>query len=222
MIWLNLHLLLYTCLFSISPVYSQVQASQEPNHRPVLENEYIRVLNVWLQPGDTTEFHIHSTPSMFLHLTSTDIATQIEGEEWMLDKNVAGKVSYRSFSPDILIHRVTNRDTSLFHVTDMELLSAFDPDPKKPLLPLPFPVIFENEKSIAYRLTMQDMQIATKSRGPMIAQLVSGNDVVYNNLKTKEYLTMSPGQFVYIDPGTSFNFTSEGIGEIDLVAFEVK
>src|SRR5688500_6526108 len=188
MSWFSPHLLLYACLFSVSPIYAQVQASQEPNHRPVLENEYIRVLDVWLQPGDTTEFHIHSTPSLFLHLTTTEIATQMQGEEWVSDKNIAGKVSYRSFSPDILIHRVTNRDTMLFHVTDMELLSAFNPDPKETLQPLPFPVIFENEKSIAYRLTMQDMQLNTKSRGPMIAQLVSGNDVVYNNLKTKEFL----------------------------------
>ena len=222
MTWFNLHFLVYACFCSISSISAQVQASQEPNHRPVLENEYIRVLDVWLQPGDTTEFHIHSTPSLFLHLTSTDIVTQIQDEEWILDRNVAGKASYRSFSPDVLIHRVTNRDTTLFHVTDMELLSAFNPDPKAPIQPLPFPVIIDNEKAIAYRLTMQDMQIATKSRGPMIAQLVSGNDVVYNNLKTKEYMTISPGQFVYIDAGTSFNFSSDAIGEIDLVIFEVK
>lgn len=218
----SLHLLFCACLLSISATSAQVQVSQEPNHRPVLENEYIRVLDVWLQPGDTTEFHIHSTPSLFLHLTSPDIASQIQGEEWVLDKNLAGKVSYRTFSPDILIHRVTNRDTILFHVTDVELLSAFNPDPKVPLAPLLFPLLFDNEKSIAYRLTMQDMQKNIKSRGPMIAQLVSGNDVVYTNLKTKEYLTMSPGQFVYIDPGTTFNFISEGVTEIDLVVFEVK
>jgi hypothetical protein len=218
----SFHLLLYACLFSFSSIFAQVQVSQEPNHRPVLENKFIRVLDVWLQPGDTTEFHIHSTPSLFLHLTTTDIATQTQGEEWVFDKNIAGKALYRSFSPDILIHRVTNRDTTLFHVTDMELLSAFDSDPNTRKLPLPFPVIIENENAIAYRLTIQDMQIATKSRGPMIAQLVSGSDVVYNNLKTKEYMIMSPGQFVYIDPGTSFNFSSEGVGEIDLVVFEVK
>lgn len=218
----SLQLFLYAYLLSISTISAQVQASQEPYHRPVLENEYIRVFDVWLKPGDTTEYHIHSTPSLFLHLTSPDIATQMQGEEWVPDKNLAGKASYRSFSPDILIHRVTNRDSILFHVTDMELISAFNPDSKVPLPPLPFPVLFDNEKSIAYRLTMQEMQKNTTSRGPMIAQLVSGNDVVYNNLKTKEYMTISPGQFVYIDPGTSFYFSSEGVSEIDLVVFEVK
>jgi|SRR5687767_7942878 len=218
----RLHLFCFAYLLSIPSIYAQVQVSQEPNHRPVLENKFIRVLDVKLQPGDTTEFHIHSTPSLFLYLTSPDIATQIQGEEWVNEKNLAGKVSYRSFSPDILIHRVTNRDSILFHVTDMELLSAFNPDLKVPLPPLPFPVIFDNEKFVAYRLTLQDMQNTTTSRGPLVAQLVSGHDVVYNNLKTKEYMTISPGQFVYIDPGTLFNFSSEVIGEIDLVVFEVK
>src|SRR5687768_18084674 len=135
---------IYSCiglLFCSSTIIAQVQVSEEPMHRNVFQNKYIRVLDVWLQPGDTTEFHIHSTPSLFLHLTTTEIATQMQGEEWVSDKNIAGKVSYRSFSPDILIHRVTNRDTMLFHVTDMELLSVFNPDPNKPLQPLPFPVI---------------------------------------------------------------------------------
>ena len=41
-------------------------------------------------------------------------------------------------------------------------------------------------------------------------------------MNTKEFMTMSPGHFVYIDPVTSFYFTSEGVEDIDLVVFEVK
>ena len=64
--FLTVLLLLHTAVLS-----AQVQVSKEPLHKKVLENKYIRLLDVWMQPGDTSLFHIHSTPSVFVHFTTT-------------------------------------------------------------------------------------------------------------------------------------------------------
>jgi len=121
-------------LFSFTVSMAQVQVSKEPRHKNVLENKYIRLLNVWIYPGDTSLLHIHSTPSVFLIFTEANTVSQTKGGKWEKGKNVAGHSWYRSFFQDTLIHRVGNCDTVPFHVTDIELLSSFDIKTEKPII----------------------------------------------------------------------------------------
>ena len=213
--------LLVAMLFSSSILTAQVQVSKEPRHKNALENKYLRLLDVKLPPGDTTLFHIHSTASVFLHFTNTMVGTQIKRQEWEKAKNIAGTASYRSFLNDTLVHRVSNMDTVPFHVTDVELLSPYKPAIK--LQPLPFTLLFENEKVIAYRLTTSvfNKQVI-KNRGPMIAELVIGSDVIVRNKKGKNLLQLKAGKYVYIKPGTAFYFSAIGDAAINMVLFEIK
>ena len=48
---------------------AQPAVKDEPRHHNVFENEYIRILDVFLPPNDTTQYHIHSTPSVFTTFT---------------------------------------------------------------------------------------------------------------------------------------------------------
>ena len=213
--------LLVAMLFSSSILTAQVQVSKEPRHKNALENKYLRLLDVKLAPGDTTLFHIHSTASVFLHFTNTMVGTQIKGQEWKKARNIAGTASYRSFLNDTLVHRVSNLDTVPFHVTDVELLSPYKPGVKLQLLP--FTLLFENEKVIAYRLTAAvfNNQVI-KNRGPIIAELVTGGEVILRNKKGKNLLQLMAGKFVFIKPGTAFYFSAKGNEETNLVLFEIK
>ena len=208
-------------IFYTSLLTAQVQVSKEPHHKNVMENKYIRLLDVWINPGDTTLFHIHSTPSLFLYFTNSDVGTQIFGQEWTKNRNEMGKASYKSFANDTLIHRVTNLDTSLFHVTDIELLSAYKPDVS--IQPLAFTVLFENEKTIAYRITQSSLnkQIIS-NRGPIIAELVEGKEVIYYDVSKKKMTSISTGKYFYIKPNSSFYFTVKENENINLVLFEIK
>lgn len=208
-------ILCYSCVLS-----AQVQVSKEPRHKKALENKYVRLLDVHIQPGDTSLFHIHSTPSVFLHFTNTVVCSQIKGREWVTAKNTQGYVWYRSFVNDTLVHRVSNCDTVPFHVTDVELLSPYKPANK--LHPLPFTLLFENENVFAYRLTTGFNNQSIKSRGPMIAQLVAGNGVAIRNKKGKELSQLKAGKYLYIKPGTAFYFSATGDEKINMVLFEIK
>ncbi len=215
----NLFLILL-CL-QATVLTAQVQVSKEPRHNNALETKYVRLLNVNIPPGDTSLFHIHSTPSVFLHFTNTVVCSQIKGKEWVTAKNTEGYAWYRSFINDTLVHRVSNCDTVPFHVTDVELLSAYKP--AKKLQPLPFTVLFENEKVFAYRLTAGafNNQIIN-GRGPMIAQLVAGSDVKVHNKKGKEFSQLNAGKYLYIKPGTAFYFSAMEDAAINMVLFEIK
>jgi hypothetical protein len=208
-------------LFYTAVSMAQVQVSKEPRHLPMIENKYIRLLDVRLQPGDTTWYHIHSTPSVFLPFTTTLTGSQIKGRDWVKSKLFAGEAWYTSYIPDSVIHRVINYDTAVFHITDVELLLAFNPDGG--LKPLPFTVLFENERVFACRLdnaTLHKKMIG--NRGPMVAALVEGESVSYYNNMTQKYTSIVPGKYIFIEPGSSFHFSSESKSKINLVLFEIK
>ena len=200
---------------------AQVQVRNEPRHHNVFENKYFRVLDVKIPPHDTTLQHIHSTPSVILFFSNTVTATQLKGQGWVKSTSVAGTALYRDFAKDTTIHRVSNWDTVPYHVTDIELLSAYKPnDGSKPL---PFTLLFDAEKAFAYRLT--DSSLSTKivsKRGPMIAGLVAGDDIILHDRTHNKIITIKGGRETYIPPGISFYLSATGKRWINLVLFEIK
>lgn len=208
-------LLLHTAVLS-----AQVQVSKEPLHKKVLENKYIRLLDVWIKPGDTSLFHIHSTPSVFLIFTTTTYASQLKNKGWVTDKVIPGFSWYRSFYKDTQVHRVANIDTAIFHVTDIELLSAYKPTEKREALP--FPLLYENERVFAYQLTDSSFTDRRMSkRGPLIAEVVKGEVKYYDVVGCKSTI-IKTGKYLYIEPGKEFSFTSAGKEKTMMVLFEIK
>ena len=61
-----------------------VPVEQEPHHRVVFENQYVRVLDVVVGPGETTLFHRHSIDNIPIILTDADNKTQFAGKDWTL------------------------------------------------------------------------------------------------------------------------------------------
>ncbi len=202
-------------------VHAQVQVRNEPRHKNVLENKYFRVLDVNIPPHDTTLQHIHSTPSVILLFTNTITAQQLKGQDWVKGQSVAGTAIYRDFSKDTVIHKVSNWDTVLYHVTDIELLSKYEPNSGRK--PLTFTVLFDSDKAFAYRLTDSTINKQTISnRGPIIAGLVTGDDIILHDTKNHRSISIKAGKETYIAPGTSFYLTKTSKKEINLVLFEVK
>lgn len=202
-------------------VIAQVQVRLEPRHKNVFENEYLRLLDVNIVPGDTTKFHIHSTPSFFLIFTNTKVGVQIKGQGWTTSQNVAGESWYQSFLNDTLIHRVTNCDTVPFHVTDIEILAPYNNC--RQIKPLPFEVLLENESVLAYRLSNSSInQKILSKRGPIIAQLIEGEKILVHDKKTKKTEEINKGGYLYIKPESSFYFKAPVDKKINLVLLEIK
>ncbi len=207
----------------VSNIEAQVPVREEPRHHPVLVNKYVRLLDVWLPPHDTSLYHIHATPSLFIILSNTNTASQVKGEGWQAGPSTAGTTWFRSFTPDTLVHRVANIDNVPFHVNDIELIGAYHNDHEEPLLPLPYTVLLNNDKAFTYQLNRADINGKVISRrGPVIAELISGDEILLNKNEEKKSLVMKAGSYVYIEPGISFSFSSIGKGDINLVVFEIK
>lgn len=192
---------------------------EEPRHKPVLQNYYFRLLDVWLPPGDTTMFHIHATPSLFVILESARTRSQIQGQEWRDDRYAESQVWYRSFADESLVHRVLNADSKPFHVNDIEILNRFDS--ARGLTPLPFPVLFENDKAVAYRVDeLPDRSATFIQRGPIILELVAGSDVSFHDAVST--IAMEAGKYLYIPPDSRFYFSAKSYSRVNMVIFELK
>ena len=112
------------CLLYSLHIMAQVPVSQEPRHHLVFENGKVRILNVLVPPGDTTQYHVHSTPSVFICFTKTRTGSQRKNQQAEFSTSVAGNIWFEDLSePHTKVHRVWNMDTSVFHVMDVELLS---------------------------------------------------------------------------------------------------
>jgi hypothetical protein len=212
---------LITLIAVCSEVTAQVQVRNEPRHHNVFENRYFRVLDVNIPPHDTTLQHIHCTPSVILMFSNTVTATQLKGQDWVKSTSVAGSAFYRDFSKDTVIHRVSNWDDVPYHVTDIELLSTYNPNHEH--TPLPLPLLFNEGKAFAYRLTKIDASsIVVGNHGPMIAGLVSGDEIILRDVTHNKTISIKPGKEIYIEPAIAFSLSATSDKPINLVLFELK
>jgi len=215
----------FCLLFFLKTSFTQIPVREEPRHHVALQNNYIRLLDVWLPVGDTTLFHVHEIPSLFVILSKTVTESQVKGENWVRGAFTfpPGYAWYNDFKNGPLIHRVCNVDTIPFHVMDIEILSNYNKNNNQ-LSPLPFDTLFTNEKAFAYHVNLlnkEDKKII-EHRGPMAAIVVSGPGLIMQNQKDKKQQTILQGKFLWIEPGANCSIQNNGTDETSVVIFELK
>jgi quercetin dioxygenase-like cupin family protein len=99
-----------------------VPVEQEPHHRVIFENQYVRVLDVVLKPGDTTLFHRHSIDNIPIILTGADNKTQFAGKDWVPTPATAKSVGFIPGAAKPYVHRISNQGKTEYHVIDVEVL----------------------------------------------------------------------------------------------------
>ena len=100
-----------------------VPVEQEPHHRWIFENQYVRVLDVVLAPGEMTQFHTHSHDSIAVRLSDSKMQEQPADAEWKSASRVLpGDSRYMEGTNKPYTHRVKNVGSTPFHVIDIELL----------------------------------------------------------------------------------------------------
>jgi len=99
-----------------------VAVEQEPHHHVIFENQYVRVLDVVLRPGETSLFHRHSLDNVPIQLSDATMKRQSPGEHWAASPAKAGSVGFIGGTKSPYIHRISNTGTTEFHVLDIEIL----------------------------------------------------------------------------------------------------
>ncbi|HEY6899651.1 MAG TPA: hypothetical protein VI233_03375 [Puia sp.] len=212
--------LVLTFLFSVA-VSAQVQVSKEPRHHNVFENEWVRILDVHLQPGDTSLYHKHSTPSIFLILSNTRTGSQtvIEPRSRNFNKEA---IWFEGFYDTPRVHRVWNEDKVPFHTIDIEL-------PHKPTVKLPPPItnpgvtlLFDEKPVRGYKVKVgpgYELNLPAHSSPLVIVGLSGWPSIARVNNKTFE----EKGSWIFVPAGKAVRFENQkSTTEVDFALFELR
>jgi len=194
-------------ILKLSDLSGQVPVHEEPRHHLVFQSEEVRILNVLIPPGDTTKYHSHTTPSLFIRLTNTTTGSQLQGGKASTGRSIAGTVLFENLAPpNNRIHRVWNADKDTFNVLDVELLmkdAVFD---KKPLTIPNLELEIDTNWVRTYRLSMTggtEFMIKSKNELLLLVSLNAVTTQTKQNGKT-ENQPLKPGSYFVISKRQSF------------------
>ncbi|MES1219720.1 MAG: hypothetical protein ABUT20_29740 [Bacteroidota bacterium] len=205
---------------------AQVPVSKEPRHHPVFENRKVRILNVLLPPGDTTQYHVHTTPSVFIMLSRTRTGSQLlnqqPGASGLPD---VGNVFFENLSaPHIRIHRVWNMDTSVFHVMDIELLSKDTGFIQKPLQAKHLSLKTDTAWARIYKIELgknDGLSINENKRNLILVSLKDSNTSLRINGKESASHLVT-GNYFWINAGDKFSLKNSDAPLAGFALIEVK
>lgn len=197
-----------------------VQVSREPRHHNVFENAWVRILDVRVPPGDTTLFHKHSTPSVFLVLSNTKTGSEVLVEP-PKTRLASGNIWFESFRDKPRIHRVWNSDTSVFHTIDMELLATQHLEIDPPLDSATYHLLFDEIPVRGYRFTLAGGASIHLSRRKAPMELIVVSDPAATLLANDKPL-LKKGDNIFIAPGGNLDLVNHGASKQSFGLFELK
>lgn len=211
-----------TCLLQVLIGSGQVVAvSKEPRHHNVFENEFVRVLDVHLPAGDTSLFHKHETPSVFVMIHNVKTGSEVVMEEspaTALSKDPT--ISFEGFYIKPRIHRVWNRDTTEFHVMDIEILNKNSHSKTSVIKENGFQLLFDEKPVSAYRFTLNsESKLQIKRQTPLLViGLSNASDTVTVNNKafTKK------SDFLFVPAGEAIAFNNKDLHAYSFAILELK
>lgn len=99
-----------------------VPVEREPRHHVVFQNQYVRVLDVTLLPGQPSLYHTHSNDNLAVSLSGDRVQIEPQGQAWGEPVEVvSGEVRFRAAKGRPYTHRVQSAGKLPFHVIDVEI-----------------------------------------------------------------------------------------------------
>ncbi len=210
-----------------------VPVHQEPRHHLVFDTPGTRILDVQVPPGDTTLFHTHTDPILYVTMSASRTRSQTLGGEWtggdasQPPPAAAGGpparpafgrlMSTTSYARQPLTHRVNNTGSTLFRLIGITNASAgdagatagvgFDTAPE-----------LTNPWFRGYRHALGAAAAEHRHDNPVAVVLVSGRATVPGGAPATLDV---PGAFAWIDAGTRHRLQAVG-GAAEVVEVEVR
>ncbi len=92
-------------------------------HHWQFENQYVRVYDVRIPPGETTTFHVHAFDTVFVQVSGGVTSAQALGKAWgRMEKMEPGLAGFSADAKQPRTHRVRNDGPSEYHVIVVQLL----------------------------------------------------------------------------------------------------
>jgi hypothetical protein len=202
---------------------AQIPVSQEPRHHDLLDNEHVRLLDVHIPAGDTSAFHIHQTPSVFIVLHNVKTGSEVISEEDHRNSPIPhyDNIWFEGFYGKPRIHRVWNNDSSEFHVMDIELPNKKYRNIVSPIRQGAFVFLFDEKPVRAYRLNLNpSSDIFLPAVNTDILMILLTDSVQSVRVNEKSY--HQKGDYQYVPFGLSLKFVNQSTAKAVFAFFELK
>lgn len=147
-----------------------VHILDEPRHRTVYRDENIRLLDIQINPGDTTLPHTHDNPILYTFISNGDGA-------------LGGRLSSATrYVDEPYTHRVTNEGPGLFRIVALaSFAEPVEPGVEDWPVGLPREAELQNEWFRAWRMTLQPGERSAEIHhvNPAFVVQVSTNGIVH-------------------------------------------
>lgn len=203
-----------------------VAAKDEPRHRPKLENDVVRVLDVEIPPSYRTLYHTHSVDYAYLMINSVQLKNEIPGQDKSDVQVKAGDVGYYRSSRGAYTHRFTNVSDAMFRAIGIELMRGSGTGVvATPLAQSTgYVTVLDTERVRAYRLTLEPGQSAPSVTiaGPSVR--VYGGSGKLNDARGANRVSIDAesAMFEFREGETTTQMTNVGSQRIDIYEFEIK
>jgi len=186
-----------------------VPVREEPRHKVMFENDFIRMIDVHVAPGETTLVHVHVIPSVVVNLSNTMILSQELGRPPAQPRRVAvGDTRYAPYDEVSLTHSVMNQSADVFHVLDIELLRPKSTEAWGPVAAQPKLKLAREQKLVrVYKLHADagsPVEIPASPRAWLLID-VSGTVRAFPAIgKTGTVCQLETGEYGFTPPGAGF------------------
>ncbi len=202
---------------------AQIPVSKEPRHHDILDNSHVRLLDVHIPAGDTSEFHIHQTPSVFIILKNVKTGSEVISEEDHTNSPIPhfDNIWFEGFYEKPRIHRVWNSDQEEFHVMDIELPNKNFKNLGPPIPQKAFAFLFDEKPVRAYRLHMEPsstISLPVMNADVLMILLSDSAESMHINNK----IFYKKGDFLYVSFGQELHFINGGKAKAEFAFFELK
>jgi hypothetical protein len=157
----------------------QVPAIREPHHFVKLDNKYVRILDVTVEPFSGTLYHIHENPYFWISIGPATLRGHTLGAKEIINiEPVDAEVRYSA----ALTHRVGNIAATPFRNITVQIQARDDVSPGATFLASPKPAgyqakpAFENELVRVERLILEPGQSTGSYTLPKSGVIIAAHD----------------------------------------------
>jgi quercetin dioxygenase-like cupin family protein len=213
-------------LISLLASFAQapVPVGSEPRHHLKFENDFVRVFDVIVPPGDATLFHTHANDYVFVSIGDANLKAEVLGGK---PGDLILKDGETRFTKGPITHRVTNVGSAPFRNITIEILSSPAPGGgAKQSLDIPgHQLVLENDRVRVERLVLEPGQSTGMHEHKLsgLGVAVSSGKIVVESVGHKaETVEFKPGQFRWHTGAMSHKLTNTGKTRFEAVDIEWK
>ena len=202
-----------------------VPLEKEPHHKVLLDTLQFRILEITVNPGETTLDHRHEFDIATVALGNASTRTKRPGEDWSAPRiRPVASPDLVEYTGKAAVHQVENPDKTPYHLIAVENYRTGTWPARKTIEAPATTLVKENRSFAVYDVVLDAANPETEHahERPTVAILVTGEITNQGSNGEEPYPVKGSGKWVLIPAAQTHSMVAAGNGEAHIVEVEVR